>query len=173
MFARPLDLRSNRSILPRFHRLLPGLLRPPGLIPSRTFSLASRSTSTMSALPSAIPQPPQSGNKFSVSVLSTYSSDSTPSLLVTFPDQRYLFNTPEAISRVAVQSKVGLRKVGNVFLGSIEESAGLPGFILSSVEAGNNKIEIVGPAGADHYLASCRFFTRRSVLFRNRVIIVH
>jgi ribonuclease Z len=107
------------------------------------------------------PVPPQGGNKYSVSVLSTYSNDSSPSLLVTFPDQRYLFNTPEAISRIALQSKVGLRKVGNVFLGSLDESAGLPGFVLSSVEAGNNKIEIAGPAGTDHYLASCRFFTRR------------
>ncbi|GAA6001924.1 hypothetical protein JCM5350_002072, partial [Sporobolomyces pararoseus] len=53
---------------------------------------------------------------------------------------------------------------GKVFLGSVEESAGLPGFILSSVEAGNSKIEVVGPAGTDHYLASCRFFTRRDKL---------
>ncbi|GAA5944075.1 tRNase Z [Sporobolomyces koalae] len=112
---------------------------------------------------SAVP-PPSSGNRFHVSVLSTYSSDSTPSLLVTFQNQRYLFNTPEAISRIALQSKVGLRKVGNVFLGSIDESIGLPGFILSSVEAGNNKIEIVGPVGVDHFLASCRFFTRREKL---------
>ncbi|GAA5899823.1 tRNase Z [Sporobolomyces salmoneus] len=108
--------------------------------------------------------PPQSGNKYSISILSTHSSDSSPSLLVAFPDQRYLFNTPESISRIALQSKVGLRKVGNVFLGSVGESAGLPGFILSSVEAGNSRIEIVGPGGTDHYLASCRFFTRRDKL---------
>ncbi|GAA6000534.1 hypothetical protein JCM5350_002403, partial [Sporobolomyces pararoseus] len=105
-----------------------------------------------STVSGAVP-PPQSGNKYSVSVLSTHSTDSSPSLLVTFPDQRYLFNTPEAISRIALQSKLGLRKVGKVFLGSVEESAGLPGFILSSVEAGNSKIEVVGPAGTDHYLA--------------------
>lgn len=104
---------------------------------------------------------PTSGDKFSISVLSTHSSDSSPSLLVTFDSRRYLFNTPEAISRIALQSKVGLRKVGNVFLSSLQDSAGLPGFILSSVEAGNNKIQVVGPVGTDHYLASCRYFTRR------------
>ncbi|GAA6021489.1 hypothetical protein JCM11491_006513 [Sporobolomyces phaffii] len=110
------------------------------------------------------PIPPSSGNKFSISVLSTHSNDSSPSLLVSFPDSRFLFGTPEGVSRIALQSKVGLRKVGNVFLGSIQESAGLPGFILSSVEAGNSKIEIVGPTGTSHYLASCRFFTRRDKL---------
>ncbi|GAA5863071.1 hypothetical protein JCM8547_002788 [Rhodosporidiobolus lusitaniae] len=102
--------------------------------------------------------------RFSVSVLTTHTVDSQPSLLVTFDDQRYLFNTPEAISRVALQSKVGLRKVNNVFLGELEQSAGLPGFILSSVEAGNDKIQVVGPEGTDHLLASCRFFTRRDRL---------
>ncbi|GAA5968545.1 hypothetical protein JCM11641_007673 [Rhodosporidiobolus odoratus] len=101
---------------------------------------------------------------YSVSVLTTHSVDSQPSLLVAFDNQRYLFNTPESISRIALQNKVGLRKVGHVFLGNLEQSAGLPGFILSSVEAGNDKIQIIGPRGADHLLASCRFFTRRDKL---------
>ncbi|GAA5821347.1 hypothetical protein JCM10212_000982 [Sporobolomyces blumeae] len=108
--------------------------------------------------------PPTSGSRFTASVLSTHSSDSSPSLLVAFDSKRYLFNTPEAISRIALQSKVGLRKVSNVFLGSLDESAGLPGFVLSTVEAGNTKIEVVGPDGTEHFLASCRYFTRRDKL---------
>lgn len=98
---------------------------------------------------------------YSVSVLTTHTVDTQPSLLIAFDNQRYLFNTPEAVSRVALQGKVGLRKVSNVFLGDLEQSAGLPGFILSSVEAGNDKIQVVGPEGTDQLLASCRFFTRR------------
>ncbi|GAA6009767.1 hypothetical protein JCM10207_004185 [Rhodosporidiobolus poonsookiae] len=101
---------------------------------------------------------------FSVSVLTTHTVDSHPSLLVTFDNQRYLFNTPEAFSRIALQNKVGLRKVGHVFLGDLEQSAGLPGFVLSSVEAGIDKIQIFGPEGAEQLLASCRFFTRREKL---------
>ncbi|GAA5824883.1 hypothetical protein JCM11251_005379 [Rhodosporidiobolus azoricus] len=101
---------------------------------------------------------------YSVSVLTTHTDDSQPSLLVAFDNQRYLFNTPEATSRIALQNKVGLRKVGHVFLGDLEQSAGLPGFILSSVEAGNDKIQVVGPEGTDHLLASCRYFTRRDKL---------
>lgn len=145
------------EVLPRLNFALKGILRPIASLHSfRNFASSSSSRSNMPHAPL-----PTSGDKFSISVLSTHSSDSSPSLLVTFDNRRYLFNTPEAISRIALQSKVGLRKVGNVFLGSLQDSAGLPGFILSSVEAGNNKIEIVGPVGTDHYLASCRFFTRR------------
>lgn len=99
--------------------------------------------------------------RYSLSVLSTASVDSRPSLLVTFDNHRYLFNTPEAISRVCVQSKIGMKKMGQVFLGELRESAGLPGFILSTVEAGTKELEVFGPTGTEHFVASCRFFTRR------------
>lgn len=99
--------------------------------------------------------------RYHISVLATSTVDSKPSLLVTFDNARYLFNSPESISRICVQSKIALRKVGAVFLGDLEESAGLPGLILSTVEAGNNKVQICGPAGTTHFVASCRFFTRR------------
>lgn len=103
------------------------------------------------------------GTRYSVSVLTTHTVDSQPSLLVAFDSQRYLFNAPEGFSRIALQNKVGLRKVGHVFLGDLAESGGLPGFVLTSVEAGNDKIRVYGPEGTDHLLASCRFFTRRYV----------
>ncbi|GAA5921129.1 hypothetical protein JCM1841_002430 [Sporobolomyces salmonicolor] len=104
------------------------------------------------------------GTRYSLSILSTHTVDSSPSLLVTFDSHRYLFNLPESISRISLQNKVGLRKVGHVFLGDLEDSAGLPGFVLSTVEAGNDRIAVVGPQGTEHYLASCRFFTRRDKL---------
>ncbi|GAA5995462.1 ribonuclease Z [Rhodotorula paludigena] len=104
------------------------------------------------------------GTRYSVSVLTTHTVDSSPSLLVAFENQRYLFGTPEGFSRIALQNKVGLRKVGHVFLGDLAQSGGLPGFLLTSVEAGNDKIKVFGPRGTDHLLASCRFFTRRDKL---------
>ncbi|GAA5907088.1 hypothetical protein JCM8208_004509 [Rhodotorula glutinis] len=105
------------------------------------------------------------GTRYSVSVLTTHTVDSHPSLLVAFDSHRYLFNAPEGFSRIALQNKVGLRKVGHVFLGDAGESAGgLPGFVLTSVEAGNDRIKVYGPEGTDHLLASCRYFTRRDKL---------
>ncbi|KAM0790962.1 hypothetical protein ACM66B_004267 [Microbotryomycetes sp. NB124-2] len=102
--------------------------------------------------------------RYTISVLSIDSADSKPALLVTFPDKRYLFNTPESIGRICVQNKTGLKKVGQAFLGDLQVSTGLPGFILSAVEAGSSKLQIYGPRGLKHYLASCRYFTRRDQL---------
>ena len=99
--------------------------------------------------------------RYTLSLLSTHSTDSSPSLLVTFDNHRYLFNTPESISRVCVQNKIGMKKIGQAFLGRLEESTGLPGFVLSTVEAGNREVELFGPEGLDHFMASCRYFTRR------------
>lgn len=48
-----------------------------------------------------------------------------------------------------------------MFLGGLDNSAGLPGFILSSVEAGNSEIEVIAPEGIDHLVSSFRFYTRR------------
>ncbi|KWU43972.1 hypothetical protein RHOSPDRAFT_25944 [Rhodotorula sp. JG-1b] len=84
--------------------------------------------------------------RYSISVLTTHAVDSVPAL-VAFESQRYLFNTPGAPSRIALQNKVDLRKAGHVFLGDFEESAGLPGFILSSVEAGNDRTQLARAAG--------------------------
>ncbi|KAM0752304.1 hypothetical protein T439DRAFT_355163 [Meredithblackwellia eburnea MCA 4105] len=102
--------------------------------------------------------------QYSLQILSNHSVDSNPSLLLIFPDQRYLFNSPEAISRVCIQDKTQLKKVGNVFIGSLESSAGLPGLILTTVEAGNDQVQVIGPQGLDHLVASYRFFTRRERL---------
>lgn len=99
--------------------------------------------------------------RYSLSLLSTHSADSTPSLLVTFDNHRYLFNVPESISRICVQNKIGMKKMGQVFLGQLEGSEGLPGFVLSTVEAGSRELELFGPQGLEHLMASCRFFTRR------------
>lgn len=99
--------------------------------------------------------------RYHLHLVSTSTVDSAPSLLVTFDSHRYLFNAPESISRVFVQGKIGLRKIGKVFLGELEGSKGTPGLVLSTVEAGNHVLEIVGPEGLDHLVASYRFFTRR------------
>lgn len=108
--------------------------------------------------------------RYYIQVLSTYTDDSTPSLLVVFDNARYLFNAPESFSRICVQSRIGMRRMGKVFVGKIgDDTAGLPGLILSCGEGGNKSLEIIGPQGMDHFIATCRMFTRRYVI---RIIIV-
>ncbi|KAI5476760.1 3' tRNA processing endoribonuclease [Pseudohyphozyma bogoriensis] len=109
------------------------------------------------------PGPPPA-HKFTLQVLSTSSCDSGPSLLLTFAHNRYLFNTPESISRICVQTKTPMRRIKQIFLGSLKDSAGLPGTILTTFEGGNRELEVFGPNGTDHFVASCRHFTRRDEL---------
>lgn len=105
---------------------------------------------------------------FHTHLLTVDSSDSSPSLLFVASDtKRYLFNAPESLARVCVQSKLPMKKIERVFLGSLERSSGLPGLILSVCEGGGRHIHVHGPQGTLHYLASCRFFTRRSVRQRS------
>ena len=152
------SLRAATGQLYRFHKSRPLVQAnlPGSVLGIRSFTASAESLNATKMTTQA-----PAGTRYSISVLTTHTVDSAPALLVAFDSQRYLFNTPEAISRIALQNKVGLRKVGHVFLGDVEESAGLPGFILSSVEAGNERIKLVGPEGTDHFLATCRFFTRR------------
>ena len=98
-------------------------------------------------------------------LLTTHTADSSPSLLVTFDQHKYLFNVPESFSRVCVQSKISLKKIGKVFVGDLSENVGgLPGLLLSTVESGNNDVEVVAGEGLEHLVASYRFYTRRCAL---------
>ena len=102
---------------------------------------------------------------FTLQLLSTHSVDSSPALLLSTHHTRYLVNAPEGISRVCLQSKLSLGKLDAVLVGSLAHSPhaqGLPGVILASVEAGNKRLRVFGPQGITHYLASLRFFTKRS-----------
>lgn len=102
------------------------------------------------------------GTRYCLRVTSVHTDDSGPSLLVVFDNARYLFNAPESFTRAAVQSRVALGKVRHVFLGGLgPTAAGLPGLLLSSAEGGNKLMQITGPEGLDHMLATCRTFTRR------------
>ena len=99
---------------------------------------------------------------FHTQLLTVESSDSTPSLLFVGADsRRYLFNAPESVSRVCIQSKLPMKKIEQVFLGDLSRSAGLPGLILSICEGGGRDVRIHGPPGSLHLVAACRFFTRR------------
>lgn len=105
-----------------------------------------------------------SGTNHYLQILSNHNDDSHPALAVVFDHQRYLFNAPESLCRIAIQSRIPLKRISQVFLGGIgEQTAGLPGLILSSAEAGNKSLNLIGPQGLHHFVATCRTFTRRCV----------
>ncbi|TPX59210.1 hypothetical protein SpCBS45565_g07802 [Spizellomyces sp. 'palustris'] len=64
-----------------------------------------------------------------IQILGTQTGDTTPSVLVFFDSQRYLFNAGEGTQRFCIENKVRLGKLTNVFLTRInwDTCGGIPG----------------------------------------------
>lgn len=70
---------------------------------------------------------------WSTSVYTTLSSDTEPSIVITFDSAKYIFNAGENTTRAIIQSKRGWRKLKALFLTQLktQRSSGVPG--MSSV----------------------------------------
>jgi hypothetical protein len=121
----------------------------------RLLSQKAATTSTSLAHPNIL---------YDLQVLSTSTSDTQPSLLLTFGDAKYLFYSPSSTARLCTSNQIRIKKLSHIFLGELDESDGLPGIILSSFEAGNRHLGIIGPIGTGHLIASYRSYCRRWVL---------
>ncbi|KAI9143729.1 beta-lactamase-like protein [Paraphysoderma sedebokerense] len=101
--------------------------------------------------------------KWFLQVLSTDSVDVSPSILVHFDSQRYLFNCGEGTQRFCVENAARLTKLKNVFLTRLdwERVGGLPGMLLTISDAGTNNINVYGPENTTHFVATTRHFIQR------------
>ncbi|KAI9208712.1 beta-lactamase-like protein [Polychytrium aggregatum] len=90
----------------------------------------------------------------------------SPSVLVHFDDQRYLFNCPEGQQRIGYEHKIRLKKLKSIFLTRVawECVGGLPGMILTLADSGSKNIAIHGPENLTHFLAGTRHFIYRSAI---------
>ncbi|TDL24665.1 hypothetical protein BD410DRAFT_745395 [Rickenella mellea] len=100
---------------------------------------------------------------WSVNVLSSVSSDTEPTIVVTFDSAKYIFNVGENTTRAFLQSPRGWRKAKSIFLTGIctDRSAGLPGFLMTLADSGLKEMSVIGPEGLLHFLASARLYTYR------------
>ncbi|EGG02938.1 uncharacterized protein MELLADRAFT_90551 [Melampsora larici-populina 98AG31] len=93
------------------------------------------------------------------------STDTTSaSLLLTFPQARYLFNCPENTSRSFAQARIPCKYLSAIFLATprVEHSAGLHGFLLGLADLQREKlVRIIGPLGTRYMMACGRLYTRR------------
>ncbi|KAH7882444.1 hypothetical protein F5I97DRAFT_1961874 [Phlebopus sp. FC_14] len=103
---------------------------------------------------------------WSASVLSTASSDTEPAILVTFDSAKYLFNVGENTTRCFMQSTQNWKKTKAVFLTSAgtQRASGLPGLLMTFADAGHAEVNITGPSGLLHLLASMRKYVHRENL---------
>lgn len=91
---------------------------------------------------------------------------SSPSLLLTFEQSRYLFNCPENTSRSFVQSRINQKNLGSIFLSSprASHSAGTYGMLMGLADSHKQTVRLIGPEGLRYMLACGRLFTRRQGL---------
>ncbi|KAK7062530.1 hypothetical protein VNI00_000018 [Paramarasmius palmivorus] len=110
---------------------------------------------------------PQPGERramqWSGTVLSTVSSDTEPSILFTFDSAKYIFNAGENTNRAFKQSRKTWRRTKGLFFTGVspQRAGGLPGLIMSFAEAAPPRMDVVGPPGLKHYLASMRAYVYR------------
>jgi hypothetical protein len=124
---------------------------------------------------------------WSSSVYTALTSDTEPSIVITFDSAKYIFNAGENTTRAILQSKKGWKKVKALFLTQLgtQRSSGVPGvslvflmrsltdgpltvvlaigLLMSVADSSPRTMQIVGPSGLLHYLASMRFHVFRFV----------
>lgn len=126
---------------------------------------------------------------WSTSVYTALSSDTEPSIVITFESAKYIFNAGENTTRAILQSTRGWRKVKALFLTQLgtQRSSGVSGMLLDSLvvrcrghygplttvlvsgllmsvaDSSPRAMQIVGPSGLLHFLASMRFYVFRFV----------
>ncbi|CAD6892926.1 unnamed protein product [Tilletia controversa] len=100
-------------------------------------------------------------------ILSTPSSDTPtqcfPVVLLHFDKARYVFNCPEGTVRSFGQHRISYGPVRTTFLASTANvaSGGLPGLLITLAEAGHRQMQVLGPVGLKHYIATMRTYVRR------------
>ncbi|KAG8216533.1 hypothetical protein J3R82DRAFT_6675 [Butyriboletus roseoflavus] len=100
---------------------------------------------------------------WNASVLSTVSSDTEPTVVITFDSAKYIFNVGENTTRAFLQSQQNWKKTRALFLTSVgtQRASGLPGLLMTLADAGQSQMQITGPSGLLHSMASMRKYTYR------------
>jgi ribonuclease Z len=118
-------------------------------------------------------------------VVSALTSDTEPCISVHFDTAHYLFNCGEGTTRAFIQQKYGIKKSKAIFLTQtkVSRSGGLAGesiiqtcrrtkqmtilwglllgMLMSLADSGVTNIDVLGPPGLNHFLASTRPYVFR------------
>ncbi|KAJ8609873.1 hypothetical protein CTAYLR_007495 [Chrysophaeum taylorii] len=102
----------------------------------------------------------------SLQLLSTSSGDSSPSVLVSSDAERILFNAGEGWQRMCVEQGVRISRCDTMCLTHLSPDAvgGLPGYLLTTADAGQTRVALCGPPGLRKYVAAMRHYFRRDEL---------
>ncbi|KAF8605692.1 hypothetical protein BDV93DRAFT_45569 [Ceratobasidium sp. AG-I] len=108
-------------------------------------------------------QSANSNMRWHTRVVSSLTSDTEPCISVHFDTAQYLFNCGEGTTRAFIQQKYGIKKSKAIFLTQVKasRSGGLTGMLMSLADSGVSHMNVLGPRGLNHYLASTRPYVSR------------
>ncbi|KNZ78842.1 Zinc phosphodiesterase ELAC protein 2 [Termitomyces sp. J132] len=103
---------------------------------------------------------------WSTSVLTPLSSDTEPTIIVTFDRAKYIFNIGENTNRAFLQSDSNWKRTKGLFFTDIgtKRCTGLPGLLMTFADATIPRLHIVGPPGLLHLMSSMRMYIYRDSL---------
>ncbi|KAL5226405.1 hypothetical protein ABZP36_014670 [Zizania latifolia] len=88
--------------------------------------------------------------------------DTSPSILLFFDKQRFIFNAGEGLQRFCTEHKIKLSKIDHIFLTRVcsETAGGLPGLVLTLAGIGEEgmSVNIWGPSDLDFLASAMRSF---------------
>ncbi|KAG8954905.1 hypothetical protein FRC04_010389 [Tulasnella sp. 424] len=104
--------------------------------------------------------------QWSLRVITGLTADTEPSLILRFesPPTKYIFNVPEGTNRACIQKRYAIAKTKAAFLTRLhpEEIGGFPGLVMMLADTHSRDLTVCGPPGLTHYVASTRFYARRT-----------
>ncbi|KAK9266804.1 hypothetical protein L1049_025277 [Liquidambar formosana] len=98
--------------------------------------------------------------------------DTSPSVLLFFDKQRFIFNAGEGLQRFCTEHKIKLSKIDHIFLSRVcsETAGGLPGLLLTLAGMGDEgmSVNIWGPSDLKYLVDAMRFFIPNAAMVHTR-----
>lgn len=98
--------------------------------------------------------------------------DTSPSVLLFFDKQRFIFNAGEGLQRFCTEHKIKLSKVDHIFLSRVcsETAGGLPGLLLTLAGIGEDglSVNVWGPSDLKYLVDAMRSFIPRAAMVHTR-----
>ncbi|BBG98957.1 tRNAse Z4 [Prunus dulcis] len=98
--------------------------------------------------------------------------DTSPSVLLFFDKQRFIFNAGEGLQRFCTEHKIKLSKIDHIFLSRVcsETAGGLPGLLLTLAGMGEEgmSVNIWGPSDLKYLIDAMRCFIPNAAMVHTR-----
>uniref|UniRef100_A0A5B6YIW4 ribonuclease Z n=2 Tax=Davidia involucrata TaxID=16924 RepID=A0A5B6YIW4_DAVIN len=98
--------------------------------------------------------------------------DTSPSVLLFFDKQRFIFNAGEGLQRFCTEHKIKLSKIDHIFLSRVcsETTGGLPGLLLTLAGMGEEgmSVNIWGPSDLKYLVDAMKFFIPNAAMVYTR-----